>query len=449
MKSFNWLHISDLHYDEKNRDVLRNRVTQGFLRCVQEDLPTEFLPLNAIFITGDLAFSGSMDQYGTKENYGPVRKFLNELATVTGVKAEHIAIVPGNHDMNRRRIEPYHGIGNLPIEREGSDMLFSSGKTLGLLGEKFSDFVTLADEYPSTWRDGRYRYLTKVFKFNDMRIGVIGINSAWFTGKTGQDKGKLFVGPSLLKAAFEDLKTNKPDLKIVLLHHPTEWLHVSESREIKDLLTQNADLVLSGHMHDDELVNLSTVYGTTSFVQTGALYQGYRYARRFMVGRWLPSNKRFEIQPYIFRDDKNTNCWEIENANLGTHRRGQPSYWVFDKAPGIKPQNKRLAYNADDLSLEPLVPERPIAGRLNRPLGCIYIKTTNKETLKLIDSVHYRYVNPDRDHITISPIVNRAQKSRFAQTFSLYGPTEIETVVVFNDKSERPMPRVTLIPPMH
>lgn len=450
MSSFNWLHISDLHYEKCKSDetFLRDQVMQDFFDCIEDDRLSEFLPLHAIFITGDLAFSGNRDEYGTKNNYGPVRQFLNELATKTGVEKEHIVIVPGNHDVNRRCIEPYHSIDHLPIDKEGSDKLFRSGKTLSLLGEKFADFVTLADEYPSTWRDGRYPYLARVFKMNNTRVGVIGINSAWFTSKSGEDQGHLFVGPSLLKVAFEELDADKPDLKVVLLHHPLDWLHNNEKSEVADLLSKNADLVLSGHLHHNNLIGMSTVHGRIHFVQTGALYPGYRHAKRFMVGRWLPSNNRFDIQPFVFRDDCTTSCWEIENANAGATGRNQPSYWVFNTAPGTTPKNKRCANIANDVSLESIIPESPIEGSLNRPLGCLYIKTSNPESIKHIDSVHYRCVQSDRDYVKASPIINRARKSYFAQTFPLYGTTEVETLVVFTDNSEHPLGPISLTPPM-
>jgi 3',5'-cyclic AMP phosphodiesterase CpdA len=59
------------------------------------------LRVDMAFVTGDLALSGSSQEYVA------VREFLNRLSVAACVPLERVFCVPGNHDVDRSRITPF------------------------------------------------------------------------------------------------------------------------------------------------------------------------------------------------------------------------------------------------------------------------------------------------------------------------------------------------------
>ena len=97
-----WLHLSDFHFKETEKwsqdVVLHSLLTDVSNRYSNHD------PIDFIFITGDLAFSGKCEEYLIVED------FLNQLLKNTGVPADRLLIVPGNHDINRNiEVDAFYG----------------------------------------------------------------------------------------------------------------------------------------------------------------------------------------------------------------------------------------------------------------------------------------------------------------------------------------------------
>src|SRR5688572_23187558 len=99
MSGITWLHISDLHFRE-SQIFDSSVVVRGLLLDLSERV--KFAPesskIDLIFVTGDLAFSGSPHEYAL------ARKFLDKLRRVTHVDKDRIFVIPGNHDVDRSLI---------------------------------------------------------------------------------------------------------------------------------------------------------------------------------------------------------------------------------------------------------------------------------------------------------------------------------------------------------
>lgn len=94
------IHISDLHFSKgsKNYSLLQNE--KYLVKWI--DSLKEIENLDTIIISGDL-----VDRGGSQEAYNNVKIFINKLRSF--IPIEHILCVPGNHDVNRGKLEGIKG----------------------------------------------------------------------------------------------------------------------------------------------------------------------------------------------------------------------------------------------------------------------------------------------------------------------------------------------------
>src|SRR5262245_51844881 len=94
---FTWLHLSDIHFGQG--PISRRWDQQLVLRALQEDLlrleERQIPNPDAVFITGDIAFSGS------KSEYEGAARWIEELIAEIKVSPLEVLTVPGNHDVQR------------------------------------------------------------------------------------------------------------------------------------------------------------------------------------------------------------------------------------------------------------------------------------------------------------------------------------------------------------
>src|ERR1043165_556159 len=98
MKSFNWLHLTDLHFGLQGQDSLWPNVREVFWNDL-EKLHEKSGPWDAVLFTGDLVQSGSEAEFNELEVkvLGPLWDRLTQL----GSKDPVLLAVPGNHDLVR------------------------------------------------------------------------------------------------------------------------------------------------------------------------------------------------------------------------------------------------------------------------------------------------------------------------------------------------------------
>ena len=103
-----WLHISDLHLRDPSSPGNQGDqidVLSAFLRFCREEMTNihKFVP-DFVFITGDLAYSGTWTHYCGDSEWS-VRRFLDELIRVIpDFEKSRLFVVSGNHDVNREKI---------------------------------------------------------------------------------------------------------------------------------------------------------------------------------------------------------------------------------------------------------------------------------------------------------------------------------------------------------
>ena len=262
----NILHLSDLHFGLEKADngvykgnaSRQKRAFNTLIRTLvhESSVPNDWKP-DIIAITGDIAWSGSPDEYQKFEE-----EFLLPLLEALGeLPIERVITCPGNHDIMRSISLGYerpHTSWELEVSHISRESIAHARKDhfkgytdffYGSDSQKLCSSIIL-DEWP--W----LRFLV--------------LNSAWDC-RDNEDEGKLRVGLELLEEVVDE---SDPDNEVIiaLFHHPhvevpdydpiekrkkmRNWLHISEREALGDgdlcfalYLDQHANFILNGHIH--------------------------------------------------------------------------------------------------------------------------------------------------------------------------------------------------------
>jgi len=343
MDNFRWLHLSDFHTGKDGYGQIK--LFNYIIEHIKENKEKGYIP-DAVFITGDVANKGLMDEYNMFSD-----DFLLPLLDVQGTLS-NVYIVPGNHDLDRGKCklaaDSLYGVLN------GNQNCFFDADSIGL-GERkeifgrFEAFYTgnmvdLCFPYKSIFEEKGY--YTDIIIKKDNKIGIVGINTAWLSN-SDNDKEKLTPGKHMMEEALKDLKDC--DYKLVLGHHPLSWLESEQRHQISAILANNKAMYLHGHMHKNSgeyFVALNTGFLT---LQSGAAFQARedeKYYNAIQWGelifknemvrvtpkKWSVTNQKFisdssERMPDSFKEE-GTDSWLFPYifsiSNIKTEKRNKP-----------------------------------------------------------------------------------------------------------------------------
>jgi predicted MPP superfamily phosphohydrolase len=252
------LHFSDLHIHDNYDQV---KVLDCFLKDIRS--AEKF---NIVVCSGDIAAKGNFK----KDN---ILSFFKE---VQGIVGENTPIItcPGNHDINLNKRKARYEINFSSIKSyKEANALFDElhiDPDANLLAH-LSDYNEIASIINKEDLENKI-FFTKEILIDNKKIGIASLNSAWFTKGGGNiDYGKLFISQHQIEKAHDNIKDC--DIKIAIFHHPLDWLSPDEKSYIQNALTQNFDILLCGHMHNNTSSSLASNLGNLFTSNTGCLYQ--------------------------------------------------------------------------------------------------------------------------------------------------------------------------------
>lgn len=283
MTTLSWLHLSDLHLlgtEEKN-SVARARF-DDLLGDIRKFTKDHGLTLDAVFFTGDVAFSGK------KPQYDEAAVWFDEILDVCALsgKRDRLFLVPGNHDVDRDEVNPlihadcahrllseaedYQGVNDFlsaAKDRADRERIFAA---LGSFARFTKDF--LSD--PEAKFDYNRCFCVRCIQKGSHTVVVIGLNSAWLSfgrrkaaesllhQRTWErpaagyffdqnEQGKLLLGEIQVQDALKEARKNWPNasLRIALVHHPLYWLAEKDIHKVQQLLSRECEMLLHGHLH--------------------------------------------------------------------------------------------------------------------------------------------------------------------------------------------------------
>ncbi|MFA7264481.1 MAG: metallophosphoesterase [Caulobacter sp.] len=267
-KSFNWLHLSDLHAGLAEQSWLWPRLKDEFLRDLGKvhDLAG---PWDAVIFTGDLTQRASSEQFDhlttiLTEIWGRLRELGSFPIFVC---------IPGNHDLVRPKSADARALG---LKRWWDEEVVRNAFWTEPEGE-FRGCVTSAFENFLTWRqqlasagipvpDYEQGHLPGDFsatiEFDGGRAGLVGLNSTWLQLDGSDCEKRLAIDPRQLHGVTNGDPAawlKKHDLSLILTHHPAGWLHprALETWEAEINPPGWFDLHLYGHMHVPDAASLT------------------------------------------------------------------------------------------------------------------------------------------------------------------------------------------------
>ena len=276
--TFNILHLSDIHFKyqvdgtvhDLDHDV-RNELEIDVLQVLEQTGP-----INAIVVTGDLAFAGKA------EDYEVARTWLVKLCKAIGCETEHVWVVPGNHDIDRdsvtalvRTVQNSIQEATLDkIDRRIRQYVYEDPKGAEVLASPLSQYYKFSSLYGCKPKSGHLTWEYDLTLNLGYTLRLVGLNSALVSNRDDHKENRpLIVGQAQLH-----LPRTKGCLYASLCHHPISWL--KDGPILHNKLCNRVSLQLFGHVHEQALCQV----GNSLIVQAGALHPDREHA-----GLWCPA----------------------------------------------------------------------------------------------------------------------------------------------------------------
>ncbi len=314
-----WLHLSDFHVGKD--DYGGRQMFKYIINHVRDKIAERFTP-DLLFITGDLANKGLPQEYDTfwYEFGMPLQECIgNDIARRTFT-------IPGNHDVDRTE---HQGFSQQDISSSNShyfDPTVEGQKLRQILIPRFRAFLdsdlTIARDAFDT-KEGGYAQIVDI---QGTRVGIAGINTAWLS-KGEEDEHCLTPGKGLLEHALAGIAG--ADLRIVLGHHPLDWLIKAEQKAVRSLLGKSSVVYLHGHLHE---AWAEPVYGGGNqflAVQAGAGFQAREsevWKNGLVWGEADLLSKKLRLQPWRWISDQQS--WTLAADAFHEHHR-EEDWWVY------------------------------------------------------------------------------------------------------------------------
>jgi predicted phosphodiesterase len=251
MRPIRWLHISDFHLrhrDAWSQDVVLEAMCERI--CQQRD---EGVTADFILATGDLSFSGHVDEYDQ------VSRFFGELSTASGVSPERIFCVPGNHDVDRERQKLcFLGARHYLQDQNRVDEILVRSDDMTTLLLRQENYYNFQDAYGK----GQVRTRTNdglgyvsALTIDDVRIAILGLNSSWLAEGGIEDHLQLLMGERQVINAINLAEPLNPHIVIAISHHPFHLLREFDRVVVQNRIERSCHFFHCGHLHEPEARN--------------------------------------------------------------------------------------------------------------------------------------------------------------------------------------------------
>lgn len=226
-------------------------------------------------IIGDIAFSGTVEQYEL------ALEFLNKLKgeLLAAGKLVHIFLVPGNHDLDFTS-EPDTRPILLKSIREKVYQIDRNGEVVRQIlstQEHFYEFESKllgSDIRPIPQRLANLQ----LFKVNGKTIFVRRYNTAWVS------TNPEVPGELVFPVSTEVSPPSATDLSISVFHHPYNWLEPENARLFRHQIENSSDVVLTGHEHETSIyTKLDSSGVATQYIEGSVLQEDNNKRSAFNV----------------------------------------------------------------------------------------------------------------------------------------------------------------------
>lgn len=253
------LHISDIHLKTRADAVL----SQARAISATAILRTHSAEAVFVVVSGDIAYSGSREQYEIAS------AFFEDLRSALSEETDspvHFILAPGNHDCDFSGDQSVRQalIGTV-LQRDGSNLTPPIISECVKVQRCFFEFRNVWGPQVKSLDDPLW--VTYPFDVGGYKVVFDCLNVAWMS-QLHEEQGKLIfpVEP------FEHLKLEPAQIRIAVLHHPLNWYNQASYRPFRKLVRTVAQIVITGHEHEQNVgENLDAETEQSTYVEGGVL----------------------------------------------------------------------------------------------------------------------------------------------------------------------------------
>ncbi len=246
----NIIHLSDIHFSESLPEQISLTLNE-----LENDLSnqTGVSDTNVLVISGDIVKAGS-----SEEQFREFSKYLDKLKTKIRIKK--LIVCAGNHDICTKTIQSKQVIHEALVSSVSNEQEFIEIiKNEKVFKEKHNNFI----EFINSNTDLKINDTDITGYFEEIsEIGFFCLNTSVFSsgglkphnGKYS-DKGRLCIDT---RTIYSWLNKTASKLKVLIMHHPLDWLSEWSREELNKIIKKHFDLIMHGHIHEqDSLQNLN------------------------------------------------------------------------------------------------------------------------------------------------------------------------------------------------
>jgi hypothetical protein len=246
-----FLQLSDIHFRGDDLiDRYGNPLDYDFRERLVADArraATELGGVSGVLICGDVADSG------VGSEFGQASEWLQNLCAALDVDPWLVWVVPGNHDLDRKRIgdpqlshrERLRGCDPDDLNDTFERILASPANSESLL-EPLENYLEFATAFNCAF--GPDLFWTERLDLDaESRLELRGLNSSLLCGKGDHHTNNpMVIGDRQSTVAVQD-----GAIHYTLCHHPHTWLR--DGDHVDDLFDQRVHVRVTGHLHDRRL----------------------------------------------------------------------------------------------------------------------------------------------------------------------------------------------------
>lgn len=259
--------LTDIHIkQESDLDILLQR-TNSIVGAIFEVVSKVKETMLLICVTGDIAFSGTEEQYILAELFFDdiYEKIINRYQKID----VYFAFIPGNHDCDFSSKE--NNVRTIVLKAPEIDMNDESiMETCTSIQRNYYDFVSYYERKKLASSNRKNSIFTQNEIINEQlgkyNIKLQCLNTAWCSS-LHEKKDMFFCVPEKID------KKKENDIVITLMHHGENWFNWKGVENWEKYHKEYSDIILIGHDHYSQFVQ-KTNYDTTTnyFIKGNQLY---------------------------------------------------------------------------------------------------------------------------------------------------------------------------------
>ncbi len=253
-KKLRIIHLSDIHYCEKEKNKINNYVLKPLLTKLKNEFTDDMMPL--LCITGDLIDKGGNSSENAESAFNACYEdFILPIMKQLRIENENLIICPGNHDIIKSEdsIRAEKSLKQEFISREIINQ-FQKEQISKEFPEDHRRILPYKQFEKQLYNGIKNTYITSfstvhIRKLNGLKICLNCINSVW---RYYDDDSNLFIGDLQLDNEYLDISSDC-DLMISLSHNTPNAVSKLESKYYENKLAERYQIQLFGHTHDCDM----------------------------------------------------------------------------------------------------------------------------------------------------------------------------------------------------